>query len=46
MKTMATISQFDWSFTEKDLTAKEWQQKIVELIRVFNLANPRDELEG
>jgi p38 MAP kinase len=46
MQTKATISQFDWSFTEKDLTAIEWQQKVVELIRVFNLANPRDVLEG
>jgi hypothetical protein len=39
MQTKATISQFDWSFTEKDLTAIEWQQKVVELIKVFNLAN-------
>jgi p38 MAP kinase len=43
MQTKVTISPFDWScFIEKDLTVIEWQQKVVELIGVFNAARPRD----
>jgi hypothetical protein len=46
MQTNATISPFDWSFTEKDLSAREWREKVVELSELFNQANPREALEG
>jgi hypothetical protein len=45
LQTKAAISPFDWSFTEKVLQAVEWQQKVVELIGVFNNAKPRDQVD-
>jgi hypothetical protein len=46
LETKASISPFDWTFSNQELPAKAWKSKIGDMVAIFNAANCRDAVDA